>query len=134
MVLIKYNLITTMLKNKIGTSLIVGVMAVTGLGVGVATMASAQGSTSAVIPPATAITTSLVDTPEVGDVADTPENTAESSSSPDTDNIQNQDGATNDVNGVQVQQGEYADIANDADGSVAGEANETASPSEVRGK
>lgn len=59
-----------MLKNKLPTSLLVGGMALVGLAAGVATMASAQTSTTTVAPATTSVATQAVDTPEPGDVAD----------------------------------------------------------------
>jgi hypothetical protein len=77
MVIIKVNNHIIMLKKKISTSFLVGVMALVGLGSGVAIMASAQSAatvTTPVVTPAnTTVKAQTVDTPEVGDVADATE-------------------------------------------------------------
>lgn len=98
-----------MLKNKF---LIFGLMALLGLGSGVAIMASAQSATTAnTATPAVVSTTAkdqAVDTPEPGDVPDAPNGTDIS------------------ANSASVSKGEHADKAGDKDGDPASEANEPA--------
>ncbi len=98
-----------MLKSKMSKSLLVGLMALVGLGSGVAIMASAQSATiptTPVVTPAnTTVKTEAVDTPEVGDVPDAPNGTDISTP-------------------ASTLKGEQGDKAGDKDGDPASEASE----------
>ena len=61
-----------MLKNKFSKSFLVGLMALVGLGSGVAIMASAQSATTPSVTANTTVKAQTVDTPEPGDVPDAP--------------------------------------------------------------
>ena len=61
-----------MLKNKLSKSLVFGLMALVGLGSGVAIMASAQSATTTAPVVNTTVKAQTVDTPEPGDVPDAP--------------------------------------------------------------
>ena len=96
-----------MLKNKFSNSFLVGLMALVGLGSGVAIMASAQSATTPSVTANTTVKAQTVDTPEAGDVADNPDGT--------------------DVSTATVSAGqkvEHGDKAGDKDGDAASEANE----------
>lgn len=103
-----------MLKNKLSKSLVFGLMALVGLGSGVAIMASAQSATTTTPVVNTTIKTQTVDTPEPGDVADKPDGTDVSTSTVSA--------------GSKVEKG---DKVGDKDGDPASEASEGAASSDA---
>jgi hypothetical protein len=97
-----------MIKNKLTSTLVFGGMALTGLVVGVATIAGAQsiGMTTTTAPvTTTAITsTTAIDTPEAGDVADTQTETKAYDHAP-----LGGDGIVTSINGTTIVFGEESD-------------------------
>jgi len=95
-----------MLKNKVSMYLIVGGMALTGLLVGVATIAGAQSVVTTTTPVDTAVMAQIVDTPEPGDVPDVPDATE---SKTHGHAPLGGDGIVSSINGTTIVMGEESD-------------------------